>query len=213
MLPNSRTVLRPPAGDILIALCRCVRAFLYRQIAEGYFHGDRAKAIRKIATLEASDLIVRRKLLIRDIGSLDGQIFSWVPGDKPPRFQAIVGQVRRRWVTTPTKVAFVVLAGPRAQSLLGYRASGSLRRPLQASHDLGLAEAYLAVLRDRPAIAKDWKGEDVAPKQRGSVPDAMYIEPNGATRIAFEFCGLYSANRLQAFHRHCEERKLSYELW
>lgn len=89
----------------------------------------------------------------------------------------------------------------------------SLSHPLQASHDLGLAGTYLAVRRERPDVARFWFGEDVAPKQFGAVPDAIYIDQQGNTRIAFEFCGLYSAKRLRTFHRHCAQRRLGYELW
>jgi len=204
---------RPIATEILLSLLRCVRAFTASQVADGFLAGNGRQASRLLATLVSQQLLVRTRVPIREIPACEKPLATWIAGADAPNFETLVVTIRDRWQSAPTKVTSIYLAGPAATSVLGYRATGRLKRPLQASHDLGLAGVYLAVRRDRPHLAKFWFGEDVAPKQLGSVPDAIYIDGAGKTSIAFEFCGLYSAKRLRAFHRHCDQRRLRYELW
>ncbi len=199
--------------EILRALSCCVRAFTRRQIAQGYFAGNGQRAGRVLASLVTKQLIVKNQIPVREILVSAQPLATWCVGEEVPNFESVVVTIRKRWQSAPTKVTPVYLAGPVTTSLLGYRATGRLKRPLQASHDLGLAEVYLTVRQDRPHLAKFWFGEDIAPKQLGSVPDAIYINGDGKTSLAFEFCGLYSVKRLRAFHHHCAQRRLRYELW
>lgn len=199
--------------EILLSLCCCVRALTARQIADGFFDGNVRVAIRQLNSLVSQQLLVKTRLPVREIPEFANPLATWRVGEDLPNFGSIVVTIRNRWQSAPTKVTSIYLAGPVAARLLGYRVTGKLKRPLQASHDLGLAGVYLAVRRDRPHLAKFWFGEDVAPKQLGSVPDAIYIDGDGKTSIAFEFCGLYSVSRLRAFHHHCAQRRIRYELW
>tara|TARA_R110002073_G_scaffold149534_13_gene303335 strand:+ start:13526 stop:14128 length:603 start_codon:yes stop_codon:yes gene_type:complete len=199
--------------EILLALSCCVRAFTACQIADGFFEGNINKARRLIVILVSQRLLVKNRLPIRQLPALERPLAKWRAGEDAPEFEAIVVKIRNRWQAAPTKVTPIYLAGPSAKRVLGYRATGTLKRHLQASHDLGLASVYLAVRRDRPQLAKFWYGEDIAPKLLGSVPDAIYINGDGKSSLAFEFCGLYSAKRLRTFHRHCAQRRLGYELW
>lgn len=210
---KSPTEMKPVAMEILLALSCCVRAFTARQVADGFFAGNGKKAGRLLASLVLQQLLVKIRVPVREISAIEKPLATWRVGANAPEFGSLVVKIRNRWHSGPTKVTSIYLAGPVAMRLLGYRTTGRLKRPLQASHDIGLAGAYLAVRRDRPELAKFWYGEDVAPKQLGSVPDAIYINDEGTTSLAFEFCGLYSANRLRTFHRHCAERRLRYELW
>ncbi|WP_417377250.1 hypothetical protein [Gimesia maris] len=210
---KSPAAQQPVAIVLLLALSCCVRAFTARQIADGYFDGNVNKARRLMVILVSQQLLVKNRLSIRQLPPLERPLAKWRAGEESPEFEAIVVKIRNRWQTAPTKVTPIYLAGPAAMRVLGYRATGTLKRPLQASHDLGLASVYLAVRRDRPELAKFWYGEDIAPKQLGSVPDAIYIDGDGTPSLAFEFCGLYSAKRLRTFHRHCAQRRLGYELW
>ncbi len=199
--------------EILLALTCCVRAFNLRQIADGYFAGNVNKARRLLSGLVSQQLLIKNRLPIRELQPLELPLAKWRVGEDAPNFGSLVVTIRSRWQSAPTKLTPIYLAGPSAARMLGYRTIGTLKRPLQASHDLGLAGVYLAVRRDRHQLAMFWYGEDIAPKQLGSVPDAIYIDGDGNTELAFEFCGLYSVNRLRTFHRHCAERRLSYELW
>jgi len=204
---------QPIAMEILLSLSRCVRAFTATQVAAGFFAGNGQKASRLLTSLVSQKLAVQTRVPVREIPASQNPLVTWRVGAEAPKFDSLVVKIRDRWQSAPTKVTSIYLAGPVATRLLGYETAGRLKRPLQASHDIGLAGVYLAVRRDRPELAKFWFGEDVAPKQTGSVPDAIYIDADGRTSLAFEFCGLYSVNRLRSYHHHCAERRLRYELW
>jgi hypothetical protein len=210
---KSSTEKQPIAMEILFSLSCCVRAFTASQVADGFFSGNGQKANRMLAGLVSQQLIFKVRVPVREIPAAEKPLATWTEGANAPQFDSLVVKIRDRWQTAPTKVTSIYLAGPAAAGLLGYRTAGRLKRPLQASHDIGLAGVYLAVRRDRQELATFWYGEDVAPKQLGSVPDAIYIDGDGKRSLAFEFCGLYSANRLRSFHRHCAGRRLRYELW
>ncbi len=207
------TVKHPMAMEILLALSCCVRVFTTGQLADGFFEGNRGKAARVLSILQSHQLLVKNRLPIREIAAAHKPLATWRVGEQPPQFNALVVAIRNRWQLAPTRVTTIYLAGPAAQRVTGYSATGKLIRPLQASHDLGLAGVYLAVRRDRPQLAKFWHGEDIITVQVGAIPDAVCINGAGKPQLAVEFCGLYSANRLRSFHRHCAARRLGYELW
>lgn len=206
-------VRHPMAMEILLALSRCVRALTAGQIADGFFAGNLGRATRTLSILQAQQLLVKNRLPIREIAAAHQPLATWRVGEQAPPFNAIVVAIRNRWQLAPTRVTTVYLAGPAAQRVTGYRAAGKLKRPLQASHDLGLSGVYLAVRRDRPQLAICWRGEDIITNSVGAVPDAICIDGSGNPQLAIEFCGLYSTSRLRSFHRHCAARRLSYELW
>lgn len=211
--PIKQSIVAPPTDDMLLALTNCVRCFTREQIRDSYFEGRRNAANWRIGQCVANGLLVAKQVLVRELPTPAGPIFTWSAGQASLPVQKLVSLTRARWETVETKQLTIYLRGPLAAKLFGGKYKGKLIRSLQASHDLGLSGSYLTVRRDRPQIAKGWLGEDVAPKQRGAIPDAVYVDGRGTIRTAFEFCGLYSAKRLQAFHRHCANRGLSYELW
>lgn len=199
--------------DLLVALSFRVRGFTKTQIAQGFFDGDERKADRTINGYLKSQLLVADRLLIRELPSPAAPLYVWPSGKTKLKFHGLVAKARQRWQSVPAKMTKVYFCGSLATKLIGGAAQQGFKRPLQASHDIGLAATYLAVRRDRPELAKFWIGEDVAPRQLGQIPDAIIVNVGGQPTMAVEFCGLYSAKRLQRFHQFCVEREMPYELW
>ncbi|MEZ6081908.1 MAG: hypothetical protein R3C56_41405, partial [Pirellulaceae bacterium] len=81
---------------------------------------------------------------------------------------------------------------------------GQLPHPLQASHELGLADVYLHFLWCRAAEAKSWVGEDalLGSLKKCQVPDAVILAADGGPKLAIELGGVYSAERLRKFHKY-----------
>lgn len=198
---------------MLGALTHCVRAFSREQIAAEYF-GNQPHKLDQLSDYVERGLLVNIAILVRQMPIPTEPLFAWSVGDAAPDFQKLVALVRNRWSSVPTRKTQVYLRGPVATKLLGGVAGNPLKRPLQASHDIGLSGVYLSNRRTRPEVAKYWFGEDLISGLYGRVvPDALYINEQSESELAIEFCGLYSASRYKKFHGACAERRLSYELW
>ncbi|MBK8183290.1 MAG: hypothetical protein IPK63_10530 [Candidatus Competibacteraceae bacterium] len=92
---------------------------------------------------------------------------------------------------------------------------GKLRRPLQATHDLHVAQIYLRFLKTDPVRAALWVSEDrFAPeRRREKLPDAVIQDAAGTIALVIEFGGAYDAKHVERVHLDCVTRSLPYELW
>jgi hypothetical protein len=93
--------------------------------------------------------------------------------------------------------------------------AGELSTLLHRDHDLLLAEVYVHYCRHSPQLAARWLGEDVFPKAgfRVKDPDAFLFADDGRPERVIESAGRYGRAQVQAFHEHCIEFDLPYELW
>ena len=107
------------------------------------------------------------------------------------------------------------LATERLAQHYGGRRSGELKHPLQATHDLGVAQIWLQLQATATAWADAWRGEDIlAHTRRGEkCPDAFIVNEQQEVFCVIEFGGAYSAQRVREFHEDCVERNLPYQLW
>jgi len=71
------------------------------------------------------------------------------------------------------------------------------------------------MLRQQPKRARYWQSEAQILARGGGrnekLPDAIIRSPSEKTVI--EFGGEYSKRKLAAFHTHCADRGLAYEIW
>lgn len=142
-----------------------------------------------------------------------------LPGDRPEwqtPAAAVAETAERRWQAAGAKVVPLYLATPAAAKLTGGVATGELRRPLQAGHDLLVTSLYLA---QRPDVQAGWVGEDLLRVTLGwdrydKVPDAVVTGLPGIGPVAVEVVGpSYGEARVASFQRFCVERDLAYEIW
>ncbi len=197
-------------------LCEKVRALTLRQIAHEFFSGDMANANRRLRTLVTSGVLVRRKLIVRCLPATTSPLQTWTPGQSAPNFFGLAHRVSKRWLSLPTRPTVVFMSASRFASAVGRRAKGKLTHPLQLSHDLCLSAVYLHFRRTQPQLARKWRGEDCATascSRSGAKPDAWIVNDSNIPELAIEVGGVYSAKRLEKFHRHCLARSLPYEIW
>jgi hypothetical protein len=144
--------------------------------------------------------------------SVESPLAAWRPGRKAPSALRIASRIRRRWdqLAQPTTVYW---ASKMAANLYG-SFGGELSPLLHRDHDLLLAEVYVHYRRRFPQLAQRWLGEDVFSKAgfRVKDPDAFLFE-DGRPALVIESAGRYGAAQIQAFHEHCVEYDLAYELW
>lgn len=196
------------AEELLHLLTRCVRLLTREQVED-------LRMTHASERVVAAGLALRVRVRCSPRLQLHAPLIAWEPGMRCPNFSQCSYCARSRWYESarPT-VAYV--ASARGGAVFGGR-GGPLKNPLQATHDVHVAEVLMQLKRTDADLAADWIGEDAMdlyPQLRdGRRPDAMILHSNGAVRRAIEFCGHYTKQTIADFHRHCSNRGWAYDLW
>lgn len=203
-------------SQILVSLSRKIRLFSLDQIANHWWADCRSPQLaaeRSLRRLVRRGLLKPIRVLAQPLPIIAEPVFVWQPGEPRPRPGAISWQLQRRW-TESARYIRVYLATRRAKQFFGGVGGSFLSRPIQATHDLGMAAVYLRFLKTRLAEADAWLGEDVhTTGNRSKNPDAQLLAPDGSTTRVIEFGGSYAPKRVSSFHHHCVEKALPYEIW
>ena len=212
--------LTPRDAALLVALCSKIRLLSLPQIAAAWWPDAadaEATAGRRLRKLAAADLVRRDRVPAAPLPPLDAPVIAWRPGEPDPDCGAAAWTLQSRWEATGgPRATAVFVAGKAAAKLYGGVSAGRLPAAFQATHDLGVSAMYLRLLRDDPAAADRWIGEDrLAPHRRGQkLPDAVLADdPAASPELVLEFGGAYDKRRVEAFHRDCARRGSAYEVW
>lgn len=202
-------------ADLLSTLSLRVRLLSREQILRTWWHGTRHASQPRLRRLIRRGLLSERAATAINVGKRLLPLSEWVPEEAPPDFGALAWLLKQRWSSSlrPTTVYF---ATAHCARLFGGVRLGRVPRAFQVSHDLGVAEMFLALRWRSPAAVELWIDEDrLAPFRRGmKLPDAILaIAPSADPIRVLEWGGLYSKRRLRAFHLDCEGRGLTYEIW
>lgn len=201
------------------ALLRCLSTFVrlmsLRQMAMHWWNGEVSNARRRMKQMTQIQLVVTVEVIARPILSLTNPIVIWKPGQPAPDFGQLAYFFQQRLRRIPARMIKVYVASERTAAMFGGRSLGELSHPTQAGHDLGVTAIWMNLSKCNPEKARQWVGED---RMTGLVlgekrPDAFLVRPDGHVESVVEFGGDYDRRRVEEFHRHCEERNLSYELW
>lgn len=201
--------------ELLQALVQKVRLFSLRQLALNWWDGQLANARRRLKQLAAQGLVNRIEVTARTLPSIRQPIIVWHPADVAPNFDSASYQFQKRWDSSAARPCTAFVATERLSRIFGGQRRGDLKHPLQATHDLGVAEVWLHLCRTAPACAGAWRNEDIlAHTRRGEkCPDAFIMNDHNEVVSVIEFGGAYSAERVRAFHDDCAERGLPYQMW
>lgn len=211
--------MTPREADVLDTLTRRVRLLTLEQLGELLRTADGRpvglrEARRLVDSLAARGLVRAVSLVARPPLPIRAPEIVWSPGDPTPDFERAAYRLQRRWKCPPRSQACVVATG-RAHNLHGTRPR-CLKQPLQASHDLGLANVYLRYRDLSPSLAATWRHEDAlqaAASKGGRLPDAALCAPDGKVFLALEFGGAYKSERLLSLHRSCASSDTPYQVW
>jgi len=202
--------------EILRYLSLRVRVAAQSQIVRTWWLGARDTHVvrRRLDKLESAGLIRSIRALVVLPVCIE-PICRWTPGEYPPDFGSIAWQLQRR-LTFKSATERIYSSTARGARRFGGVRRDHLAHPFQLSHDLGVAEMFLAVLAARPYLTERWIDEDrLAPyRKRQKLPDAVIADSAAAApSLVLEFGGAYPKHRLVEFHNDCCERALPYEIW
>jgi hypothetical protein len=206
--------LTPRDLDIAVTLARRVRLMTLDDLvrvwwAESYSFQTAWHRLRELA---AGGWVQLARVNLRTVPATD-PLFVWSPDRPAPDAGAVSAAARARWAgpAVPTAVAY---AGRRAANVYGSTAG---RPPAvnHRDHDAHLGAVYAGYRERRPHEADHWVGEDARPKAgfRVKDPDALLVDAEGRTYRVIESAGGYSPDQVEAFHAHCADLDLPYELW
>jgi hypothetical protein len=201
--------------ELLLALAQRVRLFTLRQVALHWWAGEAPNARRRLKQLVQAGLIERIEVNARTLPELTQPLIVWRPAMDQLDFNAVSYQLQRRWQSLPVRSCTAFIATSRTAAVYGGKNRGELKRPLQATHDLGVSEVWLQLRRTAVHWANAWCGEDLlAHTRRGEkCPDAFIVNDDRQVLCVIEFGGQYQAERLREFHLDCAERGLPYQVW
>jgi len=202
--------------DIVETLAAKVRMLSLAQVARGWWNQSARRdehARARLRILSRAGLLDEYRVNVHPPLELRGPAFRWSPGDGDPNAEAVAKKLQARW-TEAARPTTVFVASPLAANLFGC-SSGGLPDLTHRDHDWLLAEVFVRYLRADPEAARRWVGEAARPKAgyRIKDPDAFLIDDEGNTLRVVESGGKYDAGRVAAFHEHCAENRLAYELW
>jgi hypothetical protein len=203
--------------EIVSALASKIRMLAFDEIIRRWWPPSKSAATnarRRLSDLVDAGLLARERAFARPMLSLAEPVFRWQPGEDAPAFGELSWRLQSRWTEAPREVT-VYLATRRAAAIFGGRADGRIKNLSQATHDIHLGSLYLKFTKDASGLASGWIGEGVlAPsRERQKLPDAILHDREGRPRLVVEFGGAYPADRVEAFHADCAERRLPYEIW
>ena len=200
---------------IVQALVQKVRLFSQRQIVDHWWNGEQANSRRRLKRLAGRNLLQRTFVMARPAPLFESPLITWRPGDAAPDFGKIAYRCQSRWHSRPPRQCGVWLATKSASHTFGGMARGQLKRPMQATHDLGVAAVWLRLQQIAPQWAAAWRGEDLfADTRRGQkLPDAFIVDAAEQVIWVIEFAGSYDPEHICEFHQDCVSRNLPYQLW
>lgn len=214
LTPRDRAILETLTFKVEVISVPQLAQSWWAESASGEDH-----ARQRLDALETAGFVCGYSVHARALLPLSEPVFTWTPGDADPNPYAIAERLQRRWDDEgPPQLTRVYVATQQTANRFGQSASfaGELKQPGQVTHDLHMTAIYLRMMRSYPDLAKGWVGEasrkaDLEMFEK--LPDAILVDGQGQARLAIEFGGKYDHRRVAAFHEHCADRKLAYELW
>jgi hypothetical protein len=139
----------------------------------------------------------------------------WRAGD-PPAWQAdpeqLAAKAKARWADRAARLMVVYVATERLAKSSGGAGDGTIKQPLQCTHDVHMLEVFDSLTR---AAKARWQGEELLRstgwEKRKKVPDAI-IRWDSET-FAVDLIGDYPATAVKDFQLFCLEEALSYLLY
>jgi hypothetical protein len=207
--------IRQREQEILTGLTDKVRLLSQRQIADHWYAGDVPNARRCLRRLAQQGLVCRQLLPAQSMPLLTAPLVNWRPADETPDFGSVAYRCQARWRGRALRPSVVWVATDKALGLYGGPRQGVSLKPLQVTHDLGVAQVWLHLHHAAPAWAEAWRGEDLLSHTRAGekCPDAFVVNAAEEVVLVIEFGGRYDAARIAEFHHDCAQRALPYQLW
>ncbi len=161
-------------------------------------------ARRSLRQLEQRGLVSELTVLARRLPPISQPMLRWNPGGSMPDFGKLSYVAKKRFRQLAPKPVKAFVPTPITLAQFTNRRSVKIKRT-QATHELGVTEAYLFMQRRWPRLVQRcWRGEDQysASRQHGEkVEDAQLVHPRtGKLMLAIEYAGTYPEHRFADLH-------------
>ncbi len=148
-------------------------------------------------------------------------IFRWRPGKLFVEAHGIAWTAARRVAQTEPRHCTLYRITEKGARRCGAGNDIPQCQPTQIEHDLGCTAMFIAKLRTDTSVADRWVGEDeirrqvrpLRPAQFRKIRDAALVRETDEIELFLEFCGQYTAQRIERFHRHCARYRIPYEMF
>jgi hypothetical protein len=140
-------------------------------------------------------------------------VCSWRPGQSLPHAGRVSWTSRKRYAKGRLRNMQAYFATERTRRRFGQFTTPSIKA-LQSSHDLAVAELFVALTRRWPRLATHWQGEDMYCHERQfaeKVEDAVIVR-NHKPILAIEV-GAYRGDRFQEKFRDFAARQLAFRCY
>lgn len=205
---------------ILDTLARRVRLATVEQLATivSTVNGEATttrRVRRCLRRLEQEGCIVTSRLALK-VFELDRPLYRWRPGDLFTEADALAWTAAKRVAETKPRRCTIYRVTREGARRCGSGGNVPQCQPTQIEHDLGCTAMLIAVAQRDPALFHAWVGEDeirrsfrpLWPAEFRKVPDAAIVRSDDRIERFLEFCGQYSAERIERFHRHCQRHHI-----
>jgi len=191
--------------DLMHAAVCCVTQFS-SSFAQSYWQVSSIAAKRRLQKLERRGLLRSRNVLASTPPEIRTPLCVWKPGQASPHCGQVSYEARSRWKALPVEVKRVFHATDLGRALLG-RMPIKRPRDVQATHDIGLSDCYLAYRRRWPKLtARYWLNESEFSHLRGrhvKVEDAVLRRDN-TVLLMVDYAGAYRPDRVEALISHAQ---------
>ncbi|QEG37719.1 hypothetical protein [Bythopirellula goksoeyrii] len=196
--------------DLMNVSVTCVTQFT-SSFAKRYWQVSSIAAKRRLEKLERKGLLRSRSVLAATPPPIHGPLCVFKPEQEIPHTAGRVSyQARQRWKSIPVVVNRVYFATDLGRGLLG-RPPIKPPRDIQATHDLGLSDVYLAYRQRWPKLtARCWLNESEYAHHRGhcvKVEDAMLCR-NHQVLLMVDYAGAYRPDRVKDLMCHAQEHNV-----
>lgn len=183
-------------------------------------HSTLGRIQNHLRRLEKHGWVVSSHLALKVV-QLQRPIFRWRPGELFVEAHAIAWIAARRVAQTEPRHCTLYRITKKGARRCGAGNVIPQCQPTQIEHDLGCAAMFIAKLRTDASVADRWVGEDeirrqfrpLHPAEFRKIPDAALVRETDEIELFLEFCGQYTAQRIQRFHRHCARHRIPYEMY
>lgn len=175
-------------------------------------HFRDSAAARLLSSLSAKGVLSSRRLAAVPISDVD-HLHTIFPGESHEFCQPVASMLHARWSRLSPAIISVYWAARRTVNMFGGEMSGELPPVDTVTHSLGLTMTALSLFRANPALRDAWIPEERFRNVHGQAkPDGAIADGRGI-RLLIEFCGRYTASRLDRLATLADDSKLPIALF
>ena len=194
------------SNELIEDLCFHIRHIEPRQFK------DKALAHQMLSRLAHDGVLGYEDVISVPVSAVE-LLYVHTSSNQSADWNLLAHELRNRWCAVQPEPVRLYFATAKTIQRFGGDMAGRLGAADALSHDCGTTATYISLIATDPTLRTAWVPEERIPEAYGVVhPDAMLADANGP-RVLIEFCGQYSAERLQRLGEFANSQNLPLHLW